>query len=306
MELQGVQELTNFFERRPSAYQVAVEGTVDLDEGPRAVRPGEAPPPRAAGPGAARRRPHLTPRARCGAGCTPRGTGPRGPLRPGRPGGGVAPLGGGAVGPGPLELSVDPPLVRDADDGGEDHQGEHPRTVRVQSCPHVSSPWTPLSRRTLLTEQWHAGRTPSIYCQRQGTLGAMLRNVAAVLLDRVNPFELGVVCEVFGVDRSDDGLPVYDFAVASAEGPSLRSTRASRSRSSTAWTGWRRRTSSPCPPGRATRRGTSRRAAGRAAPGRGPGRPGAERLLLRRVRPRRRRPPRRPARRQPTGGTRTR
>ncbi len=32
MELQGVQELTNFFERRPSAYQVAVEGTVDLSE----------------------------------------------------------------------------------------------------------------------------------------------------------------------------------------------------------------------------------------------------------------------------------
>ncbi|MFH8452218.1 helix-turn-helix domain-containing protein [Streptomyces fungicidicus] len=50
----------------------------------------------------------------------------------------------------------------------------------------------------------------------------MLRNVAAVLLDGVNPFELGVVCEVFGVDRSDDGLPVYDFAVASADGPSVR------------------------------------------------------------------------------------
>ncbi|MER7484825.1 helix-turn-helix domain-containing protein [Streptomyces sp. NPDC126497] len=50
----------------------------------------------------------------------------------------------------------------------------------------------------------------------------MLRNVAAVLLDGVNPFELGVVCEVFGVDRSDDGLPVYDFAVASADGPVVR------------------------------------------------------------------------------------
>ncbi|WP_431998761.1 helix-turn-helix domain-containing protein [Streptomyces fungicidicus] len=50
----------------------------------------------------------------------------------------------------------------------------------------------------------------------------MLRNVAAVLLDGVNPFELGVVCEVFGVDRSDDGLPVYDFAVASADGPAVR------------------------------------------------------------------------------------
>ncbi|MFJ3666305.1 GlxA family transcriptional regulator [Streptomyces sp. NPDC090106] len=49
----------------------------------------------------------------------------------------------------------------------------------------------------------------------------MLKNVAAVLLDGVHPFELGVVCEVFGLDRSDDGLPVYDFAVVSAEGPTL-------------------------------------------------------------------------------------
>ncbi|MGI5137128.1 MULTISPECIES: GlxA family transcriptional regulator [unclassified Streptomyces] len=49
----------------------------------------------------------------------------------------------------------------------------------------------------------------------------MLQNVAAVLLDGVHPFELGVVCEVFGIDRSDEDLPVYDFAVASAEGPSL-------------------------------------------------------------------------------------
>ncbi|WP_329334902.1 helix-turn-helix domain-containing protein [Streptomyces sp. NBC_00663] len=49
----------------------------------------------------------------------------------------------------------------------------------------------------------------------------MLRNVVAVLLDGVHPFELGVVCEVFGIDRSDEGLPTYDFAVASAEGPTL-------------------------------------------------------------------------------------
>ncbi|MEU3344028.1 helix-turn-helix domain-containing protein [Streptomyces sp. NPDC006700] len=50
----------------------------------------------------------------------------------------------------------------------------------------------------------------------------MLKNVATVLLDGVHPFELGVVCEVFGLDRSDEGLPVYDFAVVSAEGPELR------------------------------------------------------------------------------------
>ncbi|NEC91622.1 GlxA family transcriptional regulator [Streptomyces sp. SID12501] len=49
----------------------------------------------------------------------------------------------------------------------------------------------------------------------------MLENVAVILLNGVHPFELGVVCEVFGLDRSDEGLPVYDFAVASAEGPTL-------------------------------------------------------------------------------------
>ncbi|WP_405675860.1 helix-turn-helix domain-containing protein [Streptomyces sp. NBC_01511] len=50
----------------------------------------------------------------------------------------------------------------------------------------------------------------------------MLKNVAVVLLDGVHPFELGVLCEVFGLDRSAQGLPVYDFAVVSAEGPVLR------------------------------------------------------------------------------------
>ncbi|MCZ3386174.1 MAG: hypothetical protein LH630_04240, partial [Actinomycetia bacterium] len=29
------------------------------------------------------------------------------------------------------------------------------------------------------------------------------------------PFELGVVCEVFGIDRSASGLPMLDFAVVS-------------------------------------------------------------------------------------------
>lgn len=50
----------------------------------------------------------------------------------------------------------------------------------------------------------------------------MLRNVATVVLDGVHPFELGVVCEVFGLDRSDEGLPAYDFAVVSAEGSRVR------------------------------------------------------------------------------------
>ena len=52
----------------------------------------------------------------------------------------------------------------------------------------------------------------------------MLKNVAAVVLDGFEPFELGVVCEVFGTDRSDEGLPPYDFAVVAGERGRLRSS----------------------------------------------------------------------------------
>ncbi|HCA84474.1 MAG TPA: AraC family transcriptional regulator [Streptomyces sp.] len=45
----------------------------------------------------------------------------------------------------------------------------------------------------------------------------MLTNVAVALTHGVNAFELGVVAEVFGMDRSDQGLPVYDFAMVAAE-----------------------------------------------------------------------------------------
>jgi transcriptional regulator GlxA family with amidase domain len=38
-------------------------------------------------------------------------------------------------------------------------------------------------------------------------------NVVAVVGERVAAFELGIVCQVFGLDRSDDGLPRHDFAV---------------------------------------------------------------------------------------------
>ncbi|MEV7960700.1 helix-turn-helix domain-containing protein [Oerskovia paurometabola] len=41
----------------------------------------------------------------------------------------------------------------------------------------------------------------------------MLRTVAAVVADGLAPFEFGVVCEVFGLDRTDDGVPPVDFRV---------------------------------------------------------------------------------------------
>ena len=50
----------------------------------------------------------------------------------------------------------------------------------------------------------------------------MLRNVAVVVVNGFLPFEFGTICEVFGVDRTDDGLPSYDFAVVAGEPAPLR------------------------------------------------------------------------------------
>jgi transcriptional regulator GlxA family with amidase domain len=52
----------------------------------------------------------------------------------------------------------------------------------------------------------------------------VLQNVAVVVFDQVSVFELGVLCEVFGFDRTADGLPGYDFAVCAAEPGVLRTS----------------------------------------------------------------------------------
>jgi transcriptional regulator GlxA family with amidase domain len=48
----------------------------------------------------------------------------------------------------------------------------------------------------------------------------VISNVAVVVYDGVAPFELGVLTEAWGMDRSDNGLAVMDFAVcAPTDGP---------------------------------------------------------------------------------------
>jgi transcriptional regulator GlxA family with amidase domain len=54
-------------------------------------------------------------------------------------------------------------------------------------------------------------------------LEGMLRDVAAVVLDGFTAFEFGVLCEVFGSDRTDDGLPAYDFSLVAGEPGPIRS-----------------------------------------------------------------------------------
>ncbi|GAA1096281.1 helix-turn-helix domain-containing protein [Nocardioides dubius] len=45
----------------------------------------------------------------------------------------------------------------------------------------------------------------------------VLTNVAVLCFDGVAPFELGLLCEAFALDRSDDGVPPIDFAVCALE-----------------------------------------------------------------------------------------
>src|SRR6201991_3796029 len=44
-----------------------------------------------------------------------------------------------------------------------------------------------------------------------------LRSVSALVLDGLAIFEFGVICEIFGIDRSADGVPNFDFKVCGPE-----------------------------------------------------------------------------------------
>src|SRR6187402_812249 len=46
---------------------------------------------------------------------------------------------------------------------------------------------------------------------------AMLKNIVLLAIPGVAPFEFGVVCEVFGIDRSDTGGPAFDFTIVTAD-----------------------------------------------------------------------------------------
>ncbi len=51
----------------------------------------------------------------------------------------------------------------------------------------------------------------------------MLTRVAVLAFDQIAPFELGVLCEVFGTDRAVDGFPRYDFSLCTVDGEPVQS-----------------------------------------------------------------------------------
>ncbi len=52
----------------------------------------------------------------------------------------------------------------------------------------------------------------------------MLKKVVLLALPGTAPFEFGVICEVFGIDRSETGGPAFDFTIATADPGPVRTS----------------------------------------------------------------------------------
>ena len=52
----------------------------------------------------------------------------------------------------------------------------------------------------------------------------MLKNIVLLAIPGVAPFEFGVICEVFGIDRSDTGGPSFDFTIVTADPGAVRTS----------------------------------------------------------------------------------
>ena len=52
-----------------------------------------------------------------------------------------------------------------------------------------------------------------------------MKTVAVIVQDGFAPFEFGVACEAFGLDRTDDGIPNFDFRIVTPE-PGRRAVQA--------------------------------------------------------------------------------
>jgi len=51
-----------------------------------------------------------------------------------------------------------------------------------------------------------------------------MHTVAVIVQDGFTPFEFGVACEAFGLDRTDDGIPAFDFRIVTPDPGPVRSS----------------------------------------------------------------------------------
>ena len=84
----------------------------------------------------------------------------------------------------------------------------------------VAPPRRPVASTTQTVDAVRAGDAPGL---TTGGGPMPLRKIAVIIDEGVAAFEFAIPIEVFGTDRSDDGLPVYDFSVCSVRPGPVRS-----------------------------------------------------------------------------------
>ena len=91
-------------------------------------------------------------------------------------------------------------------DGGHGRQQQENGCGKKDKGCHASMLVRPCSKN-----KWQKRPLPYKYCHHSG----MLTSVALIVLDDVAPFELSVIAEVFGIDRSGrgSGVPAFDFRI---------------------------------------------------------------------------------------------
>ena len=70
------------------------------------------------------------------------------------------------------------------------------------------------------------GAAPEAVGEAACDLPSSLRSIAVLVHSPVSMFEFGVACEVFGSDRTADGLPGFDFAVCTEHPGTLPASHA--------------------------------------------------------------------------------
>jgi transcriptional regulator GlxA family with amidase domain len=71
---------------------------------------------------------------------------------------------------------------------------------------------------------WHDNSVHGFTANDESKVSAVLNKVVLLALPGVAPFEFGVICEVFGIDRSASGGPAFDFTIATADPGPVRTS----------------------------------------------------------------------------------
>src|SRR5690606_34941949 len=95
-------------------------------------------------------------------------------------------------------------VAAELDDGGDD--GPHGEGDECDDEDHGRNATITLDLPRVAESTLLVGKLPN----RER---AMMKTVACIVQDGFAPFEFGLACEAFGLDRSNDGVPNFDFRV---------------------------------------------------------------------------------------------